>query len=233
MGEESARLRQQIEEHRGELARDVDLLTEKTSPSRIVGRRVEATKSGFGSIKDKVMGTTTDLGHSSHEHASSAAGSVKDTASGAVSAVGNAASSAGSAVGDAAHGVAHGTQTVADRARSGAQGHPLVAGAVAFGLGYLFSSLLPASDAERQAAARATEAAKEYGRPVLDQAKESASTVGQQLSDSAKDHAGQLKEHAQESVDVVSAETQDAVGTVKGDVRQHSDEVRSEAASRS
>jgi len=233
MGEESARLKQEIESARGDLARDVDLLTEKTSPSRIVGRRVERTKSGLGSIKDKVMGTTSDLGHAGHEHASSAAGSLKDTASNAGSAVSSAAGSAGSAVSDAAHGVVSGTQTVAEKTRSGTQGHPLIAGAVAFGVGYLVSSLLPPTDVERQAAARAKDAAKEYGQPVIEQAKESASTVGQQVSESAKEHAQQVKEHAQESVDLVKAETQDAAGTVKGEAQQHASEVREEAAHRS
>jgi ElaB/YqjD/DUF883 family membrane-anchored ribosome-binding protein/gas vesicle protein len=215
MGEESTRLRQEIETARGDLARDVDRLTEKTSPSRIVGRRVEATKSGIGSIKDKVMGTSSDLGHAGHEHASSAAGTVKDTASGAVS-----------AVGDAAHGVVSGTQTVAEKTRSGAQGHPLVAGAVAFGVGYLISSLLPASDAERAAAAKAKEAAQEYGQPVVEQAKEVASNVGHQVGESAQEHVQGVKEHAQESIDLVKHETQDAAGTVRGDVKQHASEVR-------
>jgi ElaB/YqjD/DUF883 family membrane-anchored ribosome-binding protein len=233
MGEESTRLRQEIESARGDLARDVDLLTEKTSPSRIVGRRVEATKSGLGSIKDKVMGTTSDLGQSGHQHASSAAGAVKDKASGAASAVSGAADSAGSAVTGAAHGVVSGTQTAAQKARSGTQGHPLIAGAVAFGVGYLVSSLLPPTDAERTAAARAKEAAQEYGQPVVQQAKEVASNVGQQVQESAKEHVAQVKEHAQDSVDLVKQEAQDAAGTVKSDVQQHASDVREEASNRS
>jgi ElaB/YqjD/DUF883 family membrane-anchored ribosome-binding protein len=233
MGEESTRLRQEIETARGDLARDVDLLTEKTSPSRIVSRRVEATKSGLSSIKDRVMGTTSELGSTGHEHASSAADAVKGSASGAASALSSAAGTAGSTVSDAAHGVVSGTQTVAERTRSSAQGHPLIAGAVAFGVGYLVSSLLPPTDAERQAAARAKEAAKEYGQPVVEQAKQSAAGIGQQVSESAKEHAQQVKEHAQDSVDLVKAEASDAAGTVKGDVQQHAGEVREQAANRS
>ena len=40
MGEETARLRAEIDQTRDDLTRDVDLLAEKTSPSKIVERRV-------------------------------------------------------------------------------------------------------------------------------------------------------------------------------------------------
>ena len=40
MGEESEQLRREIDETRRELGTDVDALTEKVSPSRVVGRRV-------------------------------------------------------------------------------------------------------------------------------------------------------------------------------------------------
>ncbi len=46
MGEETARLRAEIDQTRDDLTRDVDLLAEKTSPSKIVERRVESTKRG-------------------------------------------------------------------------------------------------------------------------------------------------------------------------------------------
>src|SRR3954451_7709020 len=57
MGEETARLRAEIDQTRENLTRDVDLLAEKTSPSRIVERRVQRTKRGIAGIKDKVMGS--------------------------------------------------------------------------------------------------------------------------------------------------------------------------------
>ena len=57
MGEETARLRAEIDQTRENLTRDVDLLAEKTSPSRIVERRVQRTKRGITGLKDKVMGT--------------------------------------------------------------------------------------------------------------------------------------------------------------------------------
>src|SRR4051812_50176631 len=59
MGEETARLRAEIDQTRENLTRDVDLLADKTSPSRIVERRVEKTKRGIVGLKDKVMGTVS------------------------------------------------------------------------------------------------------------------------------------------------------------------------------
>ena len=56
MGEETARLRAEIDQTRENLTRDVDLLAEKTSPSKIMERRVEKTKRGLSGLKDKVMG---------------------------------------------------------------------------------------------------------------------------------------------------------------------------------
>ena len=53
MGEETARLRAEIDQTRENLTRDVDLLAEKTSPSRIVERRVEKTKRGIVGIKTR------------------------------------------------------------------------------------------------------------------------------------------------------------------------------------
>src|SRR5437868_12455688 len=57
MGEETARLRAEIDQTREDLTRDVDLLAEKTSPSKIVERRVQRTKRGIAGLKDKVMGS--------------------------------------------------------------------------------------------------------------------------------------------------------------------------------
>ena len=57
MGEETARLRAEIDQTRENLTRDVDLLAEKTSPSKIVERRVERTKRGISGLRERVMGT--------------------------------------------------------------------------------------------------------------------------------------------------------------------------------
>ena len=87
MGEESKQLRREIDRTRRELGTDVDALTEKVSPKRVVGRRVEKTKDTLGGVKEKIMGTASDVTSSSGGGVSSAASSVPDGVQNAASAL--------------------------------------------------------------------------------------------------------------------------------------------------
>lgn len=214
MGEETTRLREEIEHTRQDLTRDVDRLAEKTSPSRIVGRRVERTRGHLVGLKEKIMGSSdgprrtydpaytdepyVDAGPSS---GASRLESAKESVTGAASHAAGSAREGLSSAQDAAHGA---VATV----REQADGNPLAAGVLAFGVGWLVSSLMPASTAETQVAQRATEVAREHGGPVLDQAKQAAGEVGQEL-----------KGHAQEAVEQVRDRAQDAAGTVREQAR--------------
>ncbi|MEV6490558.1 DUF3618 domain-containing protein, partial [Actinoplanes sp. NPDC051633] len=136
MAEEPDRLRQDIEQTRASLTRDVDALAEKTSPKRVAQRR-------WTSVKEKVMGTPNQAKH----QASSAVDTVQDKASSAASAVQDKASSAASTVQDKASSAA---STAADTVREAphtvaqqTRGNPLAAGIIAFGAGLLAASLIP------------------------------------------------------------------------------------------
>lgn len=253
MGEETARLRAEIDQTRENLTRDVDLLAEKTSPSRIVERRVQRTKRGIAGFKDKVMGSlpgsddderydyyrnggsgTSTLGDV-RAGAGSAVTSAKDSVTGAASSAVDSVHGAVSSVGDTASGA---VGTVKEQA----EGNPLAAGLVAFGIGWLVSSLLPASETEQRAARRAVETAKEQGQPVLEQAKQAAGEVGQHMQEQATDAAQQVKDRAQDATQTVKDEAQGAAQDVKesaagaaADVKDttqhHVEEVRSGAGS--
>ena len=140
-------IRRQIEDTRRELSYDVDALNEKVNPARVVDRRVTAAKGRMTPLKEKVMGSAQDTTSSAHGMASNAAGSVQDAASSAAGAVQDAASSAVGAVQQAPDAVVRQTQ-----------GNPLAAGLIAFGVGWLVSSLLPASEKEKQLAQQAESA---------------------------------------------------------------------------
>ena len=131
-----------IEATRTNLTRDIDELTDKVSPSRVLDRRKEAAKGRMGSLRDKVMGSATNAGGSLSGTASSATGSISDTATGAFNGL-----------------------------ESRTQGNPLAAGVVAFGAGMLISALIPASEKEAQAAQKLTQVAKDQGQPLIDEAK--------------------------------------------------------------
>ncbi|MCT9627592.1 hypothetical protein HWD94_21105, partial [Pseudarthrobacter equi] len=97
---------------------------------------------------------------------------------------------------DAGHTVA----AAPDRVKAKTQGNPLAAGLIAFGAGMLISSLIPASDKERQAA---------------DQLKTAAEPLTTELTDAAKGMVQDLKEPAQHAMDNVKTTATDGIDHVK------------------
>ena len=207
MGEESDQLRREIEQTRRELGTDVDALGEKVSPRRVMERRVDRTKNAIGGVKERIMGTTSDASSSAGGAISGAASSVQDRMSGAASGVQHAASSVGDTATDTAY-----------RARRQAQGNPLAAGLIAFGLGWLVSSLLPPSEKERQLA-----------HQVKDQAQPAVQAVGQQAGQALSEMKDNLQQPAQEAVESVKQTASDAAGTVKDEARSAAGDVKDQA----
>ena len=181
-----------IEATRTNLTRDIDELTDKVSPSRVLDRRKEAAKGRIGSIRDKVMGSATDAGGSLSGTASSATESISDTATGAFNGL-----------------------------ESRAQGNPLAAGVVAFGAGMLISALIPASDKEARSAQKLTQVAKEQGQPLIDEAKAVGQDMAADLKDSAADSAQQVQATAQDSVESIKQEGQSSAQTVNDEASAH------------
>lgn len=72
MGKDPEELKQEIEATREELGRDVDALTEKVSPSRVVQRRVDRARSSIMTAKENLMGVASS-GTESASQTSSAA----------------------------------------------------------------------------------------------------------------------------------------------------------------
>jgi len=200
VGEESDQLRRQIEQTRRELGTDVDALGEKVSPRRVMERRVDRTRNAIGGMKEKIMGSTSDVSSSAGDAVSSAASSMQDTVSGAASSVGDTAA-------DTAH-----------RARRQAQGNPLAAGLVAFGVGWLVSSLLPPTEKERQLA-----------HQVKDQAQPAVQAVGQQAGQALSEVRDNLQQPVQEAVESVKQTAADAAGTVKDEARSAAGDVQNQA----
>ena len=66
-------IQEQIERTRAGLSADVDRLTEKVSPPRIVGRRVDSARSGISSLRERVMGSASTAKDSVGSATSSAA----------------------------------------------------------------------------------------------------------------------------------------------------------------
>ena len=202
-------IRRQIEDTRRELSYDVDALNEKVNPTRVVDRRVSAAKGRFTGMKDKVMGSAQDTRSSARGTASNAAGSVQDAASSA----------------------AHAVQQAPDTITRQAQGNPLAAGLIAFGVGWLVSSLLPASEKETQLASQAESAVREHKDTLLEPAKQAAQEMGDQLKPAAQQAVEEVKSTAQDAVGTVKDEGQSAAQDVQGQAQQSKQTVQSQASS--
>jgi gas vesicle protein len=213
-------IRRQIEDTRRELSYDVDALNEKVNPARVVDRRVSAAKGRITNLKEKVMGSAHDTTSSVQGMASDAAGSVQ-----------NAASSAAGTVQDAASSAAETVQNAPDAVVRQTQGNPMAAGLIAFGVGWLVSSLLPASEKEKQLAQQAETAVREHKDALLEPAKQAAQEIGEQLKPAAQEAVESVKSTAQDAAATVKDEGQSAVQDVQGQAEQAKQKVQSKSGS--
>lgn len=209
-------IRRQIEETRRELSYDVDALNEKVNPARVMDRRVTAAKGRVSGLKDKVMGSAHDTKQSAHGVASNAAGSVQGAASSAAGTVQDAASTAAGAI-----------QGAPDAAIRQTQGNPLAAGLIAFGVGWLVSSLLPATQREQQLAQQAESAVRDNKDALLAPAKQAAQEIGEQLKPAAQDAVESVKSTAQDAAATVKEEGQSAAQDVQGQAQSSKETVQS------
>jgi cell division septum initiation protein DivIVA len=75
---EPDRIRREIEGTQQNLSTDVNALTEKVSPNRIVERRVDRVRTAVGGAKDRVMGSAADQASTAGDKLGSAADAVGD-----------------------------------------------------------------------------------------------------------------------------------------------------------
>ena len=213
-------IRRQIEDTRRELSYDVDALNEKVNPARVVDRRVTAAKGRLTSVKEKVMGSAEGTRYAAQGAASNVTDSVQGAASSAADSVQNAASSAAGAI-----------QGAPDTVVRQTQGNPLAAGLIAFGVGWLVSSLLPASEKEKQLAQQAESAVREHKDALLEPAKQAAQEIGEQLKPAAQEAVESVKSTAQDAAATVKDEGQSAVQDVQGQAQQSKERVQSKSSS--
>lgn len=197
-------IRGKIEHTQQNLSADVDALAEKVTPSRMVERRVERTRSAMTSVKDRIMGSAAETTSTVSGTASSAAVSAKDTLTEKASSAADMASS------------------VPEQARQRTRGNPLAAGLVAFGAGWLLSSVLPATEPEQEAAAHVKDLAMEKGRPVAQELGQAGQEAAQGLRESAQQRAQSVKETAADAASTVAGEAQSQAS----DVTSHAQEAR-------
>jgi gas vesicle protein len=208
-------IRGNIEQTQQSLSADVDALTEKVSPPKIMGRRVQQTRSAMTNVKDRIMGGTA-------EHTSNLSGTVSSSASSAKDTVASTASSAKDTVASTASSAADAVGSAPDMARQRTRGNPLAAGLIAFGAGWLVASLLPATEPEQQVASQVKDVATEKGRPVAQQLGQAGQEAAQDLKESAQQKAQSVKETATDAASTVRDEAQSQAS----DVTDHAQDAR-------
>lgn len=142
--------------------------------------------------------------------------SVKSGVKGRVSGARDAVMGSASTVSDAAGSVSDAPGMITRRA----EGNPMAAGLIAFGAGWLVSSLIPASKTESKLADQAIDTAKEQGQPLVEHAKSVGQEMGDDLKDKAAQSASELKDSATESAQQVKQEGQTATDDVRNDLSQ-------------
>ncbi|HEX6500050.1 MAG TPA: DUF3618 domain-containing protein [Micromonosporaceae bacterium] len=209
-------IRREIEVTRSNLSSDVDALAYKVSPSRIVEDRKQRARHALRNVRDKVMGTASELGHSTGQ---------------AVHSVGDQAASAASTVSDRAHAVAGGVGEAAHRApqalRERSEGNPIAAGLIAFGVGMLVSSLISATRREQQVATQVREQAAEHGGAVREKLGEVAGELREELREPARQATRSVRATAEDAVRAVRDDTRSAEHDVKETAQQSRDQARS------
>ncbi len=183
-------IRRDIERTRAELSDNVNALGDGANPANVARRQVDKVKEGAASLKHRVFGDPNDPWDDG------AVGDVQNRAAGAVE--------------DAKIAVADAPRQV----RRQAQGNPLAAGLIAFGLGALVGGLIPSTRAEQDLAATA----KDKAEPLVEEAKA--------MAQEAADH---LKPAAQDAVEGVKGVAAAAGENVRDDARSAVDDVRTQA----
>ncbi|MBF4577577.1 DUF3618 domain-containing protein [Frondihabitans sp. VKM Ac-2883] len=185
---------------------------EKKTPDEIRAE-IDATRAGLGfdvdALADKV--DPTQVAHRQVEKVKSQFTNAKESVFGAVhdktNSTGNASDTAKQAGQQAAEKV---------------KGNPLAVGLLAFGAGWLVSSLIPATEKEQAFAGQV----KEQAAPLVDQAKSAAQDVAQNLKGPAQDAVASVKDTAQDAAGTVKDEAQGAASNVKDSAQGSADEVK-------
>lgn len=204
-----------IRDTREEMSAILDQIEDRVSPTRIRDRQTARIRSGWRQVRDTVMGAAEETG----SRTQSRWRQVRDTVMGAAEETGfrisEAETKAREQVREGATKTAEIVRSAPETAVASTRGNPLAAGLVAFGIGALVGSLVPATRREQQAA---DELRDRFEEPVK-----------QQALNAVREGRDRLQEPARQAVDTVKETTVDAVQTVRDQARESARSVQAEA----
>ncbi|MBQ0893561.1 DUF3618 domain-containing protein [Micromonospora sp. U56] len=200
MSTDPDRIRYDIEAARAELSSDVDALTDRVNPRRIAAAPVNRARGRLSRMVDAIMGNARHARDVASQQASGVtqrASATTHRLSDTTQHLTGTAQQGAATAGDRARGLTHAS-------RERAEGNPLAAGLIAFGVGALASSLLPPSRKERELAERAKHQAMEHS----DQFKQQASGMMHGVQDN-------LREPVQQATEQVRSTAAQGVASVR------------------
>ncbi|THG29999.1 DUF3618 domain-containing protein [Naasia lichenicola] len=179
---------------------------------------IDATRADLSydvdALTDKV--TPSKIAHRQTEKVKSKLTSAKEAVMGVASdakdSVTSGVSSGAGSLSDAPH-----------KAAEKAKGNAVAVGLIAFGVGALIASLIPASEKEKAAASQI----KEKAQPLVEQATDAAKEVASNLKEPAQDAAAAVKDTATEAAGSVKSAAGSAADDVKGKAKDAKDTVAS------
>ncbi len=116
---------------------------------------------------------------------------------------------------DSASSVADAASSAPATVRRQTQGNPLAATLIAFGVGWLASSILPASRPEQKLAAQVKDKATDLAQPILQETKQAGQEAVSNLQEPAQQAVEQVRSTAQNATNTVTEQAKDAAGDVK------------------
>lgn len=163
---------------------------------------IERTRTELGSdvdaLADKV--TPSKIAHRQTQKVRSAVNSITDRVMGTASDARDAASDMSDSLAEAPH-----------KAVEKARGNPLAVGLIAFGVGWLAASLVPASTKEKELASSVKDAAQ----PMINEAGNVAKEMADNLREPAQEAATAVKDTAANATDRVKAEASSQASDLK------------------
>jgi len=194
MAQSAEELRREIASTRADLSGTLEAIGDRVSPGRVIERKKNRMTNSIQSVRERVMGTAHDASSGVAQQAHSLGDHLTDAKDSAVGAVRGAPSSV--------------TQK--------AEGAPMVAGAIAMGVGFLVAAAFPASKAETKA-----------GSAVLDKVE----PLKGELTGMGQEMAEHLKEPLTEAATAVKSAATDSAQSVADTAKGAAQETREQATS--
>lgn len=208
-------LRAEIERTRLSISNNVDELSDTLRPGNVVRRQTDKAKNAFGNLTERVMGSDDDP-------ATSSGPSLSQRRDDLSASVAERRHELGETVAERRQEVTTAVSEAPTAVRQRTQGNPLAAGLIAFGVGWLASSLLPSTRAERDLTAEVGERAQ----PLVADVKAQAQEFVEDLKPQAEAAVSEVKDSASHGVQAVREESQHSAEALKGQAHDAGDRVR-------